>query len=93
MALLALLAYFALMSLVTFILYATDKKRAMRGQWRVREATLLGAGLIGGAAGGLLGMETFRHKTKHWYFWLVNIGGFALHVCAVYFLAKQAGIF
>ena len=24
--------------------------------------------LLGGGVGGILGMKTFRHKTKHWYF-------------------------
>ena len=24
--------------------------------------------LLGGSIGALLGMRTFRHKTKHWYF-------------------------
>ena len=24
--------------------------------------------VLGGALGGLVGMRTFHHKTKHWYF-------------------------
>ena len=36
---------------------------------------LLGFSFCGGAVGGLPGMTLFRHKTKHWYFWLVNILG------------------
>jgi uncharacterized membrane protein YsdA (DUF1294 family) len=36
---------------------------------------LLGLGFFGGAIGAIAGMELFRHKTKHWYFWVVNILG------------------
>lgn len=62
-------------SIATFILYAVDKKRAVRGEWRISENTLLFASLIGGALGGLSAMSIFRHKTKHWYFRVINIFG------------------
>ncbi len=60
-------------SLVTFILYGADKRRARRGDRRIPEATLLGTGVFFGAAGAVLGMNVFRHKTRHWYFWVVNV--------------------
>ena len=69
-----LIAYLAV-SLLTLILYGADKKKAKKGAWRVPEMVLLGFSFFGGAVGGLLGMILFRHKTKHWYFWLVNILG------------------
>ena len=46
-------------------LYAFDKNRAVRKGWRIPEKTLLTAALVGGAAGAMLGMYVFRHKTKH----------------------------
>ena len=69
-----LIAYLAV-SLLTLILYGADKRKAKKGAWRVPENVLLGFSFFGGAVGGLLGMALFRHKTKHWYFWLVNILG------------------
>ena len=69
-----LIAYLAV-SLLTLILYGADKKKAKKGARRVPEKVLLGFSFFGGAVGGLLGMTLFRHKTKHWYFWLVNILG------------------
>lgn len=68
-------AYLLFMSLVTFIMYKVDKVKAEKKKWRIRESTLLGLGFFGGAFGALAGMELFRHKTKHWYFWLFNIAG------------------
>ena len=63
----------AVLSLAAFLLYGADKRRARRGKRRIPEATLLGIGILFGAAGALLGMNLFRHKTKHWYFWAVNV--------------------
>ena len=73
--LLIYVAFLAVMSLIAFILYYGDKKKAQSGKWRTPESVLLGFGFFGGAIGALLGMKTFRHKTKHWYFWVVNILG------------------
>ncbi len=55
---------YAVMSLITFVMFGIDKKRAMNQEWRIKEATLLTMCLLGGSIGGLLGMRTFRHKTK-----------------------------
>lgn len=43
----------------------TDKRKAKRGAWRIPEATLMWAAVLGGSIGSLAGMYTFRHKTKH----------------------------
>lgn len=62
------LAYLALINIATFLVYGADKRRARRHQWRVPEKTLFLLPLLGGSVGAVLGMNTFRHKTKHWYF-------------------------
>ena len=55
----------ALINLIVFALYGMDKRRAVRGAWRIPEKTLLtGTWLLGGV-GAWLAMRTFRHKTKH----------------------------
>ena len=78
---------FAVMSLVTLILYQSDKSKARKGQWRIPEKTLLLCSFFGGAIGGLAAMSLFRHKTKHWYFWAVNIIGLVWQVALLGFLA------
>lgn len=67
--------YLAGMSIIAFVLYKLDKVKAQKKKWRIRESALLLVGFAGGAAGALSGMKIFRHKTKHWYFWAVNIAG------------------
>ena len=56
-------------SVLDFALMGFDKRRAKsKGARRVRERTLFLSALLGGGLGACLGMWTFRHKTKHWYF-------------------------
>ena len=58
----------AFMSIIGFILMGIDKSKAKKGAWRISEKTLLGTALLGGGLGVWMGMEFFRHKTRHWYF-------------------------
>lgn len=85
---LAFLVYVAIMSVITFLAYGIDKKKAIDGAWRTKEKTLLGLSLAGGAVGGFLGMKVFRHKTKHMYFWAVNIAGIILHIAIFIWMAN-----
>ena len=80
------LLFIALMSFVTFCLYAADKRKAKKGRWRTKESVLLGLGFFGGAPGALLGMKVFHHKTKHWYFWAINVAGLSWQVGALLYL-------
>lgn len=51
-----------------FLLMGFDKLQAKRGGRRVPEKSLFSVALLGGAAGAVLGMYLFHHKTRHWYF-------------------------
>lgn len=62
------LVYFLIINVIGYSLMGIDKKRAVRGAWRISEASLFLIALLGGALGSTLGMHYFRHKTKHWYF-------------------------
>lgn len=75
-------SYLVLLSLVTFIAYGVDKKKAIKGKYRTKEKTLLSLSFLGGAFGGYPAMLIFRHKTKgeHWYFTVVNWLGLAVHI-------------
>ena len=60
--------YWIVINLIGFVIMGIDKKRAIRGAFRISEASLFLTALLGGALGCTLGMNHFRHKTKHWYF-------------------------
>ncbi len=64
----ALLVYLAAINLAAFAVFGADKRRARRGEWRVRERTLFLLALLGGSLGAVCGMCAFHHKTRHWYF-------------------------
>lgn len=65
-----LLIYLAIINAVTFLLMLIDKQKARKNRWRIPEATLIMSAVLGGSVGALLGMYTFRHKTKHLKFTL-----------------------
>ena len=83
------LIFIFVMSLITFILYWVDKTKAKKGAWRVKEVTLLLFSFFGGALGGYIGMLSLRHKTKHWYFTLVNIVSLSIHLVLGYYLLTK----
>ena len=74
----ALIAY-AVLSVVTFVTYGWDKRRARVGGRRVPERTLHLLALLGGVAGAWLGMRVFHHKTKKIVFVLVMALAALLH--------------
>jgi uncharacterized membrane protein YsdA (DUF1294 family) len=56
--------YLAAINALTFAAFAVDKRRAVRGQWRVSERSLLMMAAGGGWVGALLGQFVLRHKTR-----------------------------
>ena len=59
-----LLIYLAIISLAAFAVTVFDKVRAMRGGWRVKEASLLFISALGGSVVMLLTMLLIRHKIR-----------------------------
>ena len=64
------LLYLLLINAAAFVLMLVDKRKAIKNRWRIPERTLILSALFGGSIGALLGMYTFRHKTKHLKFTL-----------------------
>ena len=65
---LLLVAYILVINFIAFLLMGIDKRRAIKHAFRIPEATLFLFAIMGGSIGAILGMYTFRHKTRHWYF-------------------------
>ena len=80
---LPMIYFFLVLSILTFLLFGFDKNAARMNQWRIPEKVLLGLSILGGAAGGLLGMQVFRHKTRKNYFWIILIAAACVHLFLV----------
>lgn len=59
------LIYVVLVNIVAFCMMGIDKRRAARHKWRIPEKTLFLSAILLGSIGANLGMQVFRHKTKH----------------------------
>lgn len=57
--------YLLIINLFTFVCYGVDKLMAKRNARRISELALLLLALLGGSVGAWLGMQVWRHKTKH----------------------------
>ena len=81
--------YIGVLSLITFIVYGIDKIKAKYGVYRISEKTLLTLSMLGGAVGGYIAMNLFRHKTasEHWYFSFLNLLGVVLYGVLAYCIA------
>ncbi|PMM51190.1 DUF1294 domain-containing protein [Vibrio splendidus] len=60
----ALLAWYLVIGVVTFFVYAKDKRAAINGNWRVPEKTLHILSVAGGWLGALIAQDKLRHKTQ-----------------------------
>lgn len=80
--------YYLCMNIIAFILYGLDKKYAREGRWRIPEKTLLSIAMIGGAAGAWIGMQAFRHKTKHLSFRILVPVLVVVHVGIIAFMIR-----
>lgn len=58
-----ILIFLLIMNIWAFSLFGADKSHAKRKQRRIKESKLMKACFFGGAIGGLIGMNVFRHKT------------------------------
>ena len=77
----ALLYIYGIMSLVTLIAYAIDKRAAVRGAWRISESTMHALELACGWPGAWLAQRLFRHKSSkksyqvvYWFMVALNLG-------------------
>lgn len=65
-----LIIYLLIINIIAFLAMFIDKKKAQKGKWRIKEATLLILALIGGSIGAIVGMYTFHHKTQKTRFYI-----------------------
>ncbi len=59
-----ILGWYAIAGLATFVAFAWDKRRAVRGVHRIPESTLHTFEMLGGWPGALLAITLLRHKNR-----------------------------
>lgn len=64
------ITYLISINLISFLVYALDKKKAKNKEWRIPESTLILLSIIGGALGGLMAMAIFKHKLSKKIFYI-----------------------
>lgn len=81
------LAWYLVLSVVTFMLYGWDKTSASGGHRRTPEKTLNGLAFLGGWPGGWIAQYAWRHKSRKtsfqvefWLAVLVNVGLLVLFI-------------
>lgn len=60
--------YLVFINLIGIYVMWADKRKAIKKKYRISEKNLFMVALLGGSLGTTIGMNWFRHKTKHWYF-------------------------
>ncbi|MFS1489052.1 DUF1294 domain-containing protein [Vibrio splendidus] len=77
------LIWYLVTGLVTFFVYAKDKRAAINGSWRVPEKTLHILSVVGGWLGALIAQDKLRHKTQkqpfraiYWLTVAMNVAAF-----------------
>lgn len=87
-------AWLGAINLVTFAMFAWDKRQAILGERRVSELSLLALSLLGGTPSALLAMAVLRHKTHKGSFQMAFYGVMALQVAALagmWWMSRQQG--
>jgi uncharacterized membrane protein YsdA (DUF1294 family)/cold shock CspA family protein len=79
---------YTIFSILTMMLYGTDKTHAVTGRWRVPESYFHVFELLGGWPGALIGQNDFRHKTRKSHYQVI----FRL-IIGLHFLAWGAYFF
>lgn len=56
--------YLVIVNIIGFLVMWLDKRKAIKGKWRIPEKTLFIITALGGGIGTTIGMYFFRHKTQ-----------------------------
>lgn len=83
--------YLIIINIAAFASMGIDKAKAKKQAWRIPEKTLFLLAIIGGSLGSFIGMQKFRHKTKHWYFKWGMPAIFVLQVALAVFVYYRMG--
>ena len=84
-----LIIIYFIWNIIVLLLYGVDKLKAKKGSWRISEKALLLCAFFMGGAGALIGMELFRHKTKHTSFKILVPLFFIINIAALWWIGQK----
>ncbi|MCK9861426.1 DUF1294 domain-containing protein [Paenibacillus sp. ATY16] len=87
-----LIIYLLVVNITAFAMMGMDKSYARRKKRRIPEKRLFGVSAIGGALGAWIGMQAWRHKTKHASFRVGIPLLFIFNLVVIYYLAGLIGM-
>lgn len=83
-----ILLFILIMSVIAYVVMGYDKSQAKKHGQRVSERTLWTFAICGGGIGAYLGMQMFRHKTKHTNFRVGFLMLMILYAFLIFWLVK-----
>lgn len=84
-------AYIVIVNILAFSLFGIDKSAAIQQKQRIPNRVLLLTAVFGGSLGSLVGMYTFRHKTKKWYYTITVPALLLIQIVAAVLLLSSCG--
>ena len=84
-------AYIVIVNILAFSLFGIDKSAAIQQKQRIPNRVLLLTAVVGGSLGSLVGMYTFRHKTKKWYYTITVPALLLIQIVAAVLLLSSCG--
>ncbi|MCM3625841.1 DUF1294 domain-containing protein [Paenibacillus glycanilyticus] len=87
-----LIIYLLVINILAFSLMGMDKSYARHKKRRVPEKRLFGVSALGGALGAWIGMQVWRHKTKHTSFRIGIPLLFVFNMVVIYYLLGLFGM-
>ncbi|WP_277585486.1 DUF1294 domain-containing protein [Psychrobacillus antarcticus] len=86
-----ILIFILIMSIIAFFVMGYDKSQARIQGHRISEKTLWTLAVLGGGIGAYIGMQLFRHKTKHTNFRVGFLMVMILYAFLIFYLLTTDG--
>ncbi|EGD46481.1 protein of unknown function DUF1294 [Ruminiclostridium papyrosolvens DSM 2782] len=83
------IAIVIILNIIGFGLVSLDKYKAKNRLWRIPERSFFLLSILGGSIGVYIGLLTFKHKTRRWYFMTIIPLIIVAQFVFIYFLTKK----
>ncbi len=84
-----LIIYILVINLIGFLTMLIDKKKAIKGSYRISEKGIFTIAILLGGIGVYIGMYKFRHKTKHTLFTVGIPVCIILNIISCYYIVTK----